>query len=70
MWEFLIDFWHYMRARKKFWLAPLIIVMLILGGLIVFAEGSAIAPLIYTLFYARQPRLPIPGRCAGLATKR
>ena len=50
MWEFLIDFWHYMRARKKFWLAPLIIVMLILGGLIVFAEGSAIAPLIYTLF--------------------
>lgn len=50
MWEFLIDFWHYMRSRKKFWLAPLIIVMLILGGLIVFAEGSAIAPLIYTLF--------------------
>lgn len=50
MFEFLIDLWQFMRVRKKFWLAPLIFVMLILGGLIVFAEGSVIAPWIYTLF--------------------
>ena len=39
-----------MRARKKYWMAPIIIMMVILGGLIVFAQGSAIAPFIYTLF--------------------
>lgn len=50
MFEILGDLWQFMRVRKKFWLAPLIFVMLILGGLIVFAEGSAIAPWIYTLF--------------------
>ena len=50
MLDFLIDLWQYMRARKKFWLAPIIIVMVLLGGLIVFAEGSAVAPFIYTLF--------------------
>ncbi|MBT8099845.1 MAG: hypothetical protein KJO82_08845 [Gammaproteobacteria bacterium] len=48
--EFLGDLWAFMRERKKFWLAPLIFVMLILGGLIILAEGSAIAPFIYTLF--------------------
>ena len=48
--ELIRDLWLFMRIRKKFWLAPLIIVMLLLGGLIVFAEGSAIAPFIYTLF--------------------
>jgi len=48
--ELIKDLWHFMRERKKFWLAPIIIVMLILGGLIVFAQGSAVAPFIYTLF--------------------
>ena len=48
--ELLVDLWHFMRVRKKFWLAPIIAVMLILGMLIVFAEGSAVAPFIYTLF--------------------
>lgn len=48
--DFLTDLWRYMRTRKKLWLAPIIIVMLLLGGLLIFAEGSAIAPFIYTLF--------------------
>ena len=48
--EFLRDLWGFMKARKKFWLAPVIFVLLLLGALIVFAEGSAIAPFIYTLF--------------------
>jgi hypothetical protein len=48
--EFLTDLWQFMRQRKKFWLAPIILVMLLLGGLIVFAQGSAVAPFIYTLF--------------------
>jgi hypothetical protein len=48
--EFLKDMWDFMRERKKFWLAPIVIVMVLLGGLIVFAQGSAVAPFIYTLF--------------------
>lgn len=50
MLELVRDLWQFMRVRKKFWLAPLILIMLLLGGLIVFAQGSAIAPFIYTLF--------------------
>jgi len=50
MWDFLKDLWDFMRARKKFWLAPIIIVLLLLGMLIVLAEGSAVAPFIYTIF--------------------
>ncbi len=50
MTEFLKDLWAFMRERKKFWLAPIILVMLLLGVLIVFAQGSAVAPFIYTLF--------------------
>lgn len=50
MLDFLSDLWQYMRQRKKFWLAPIIIVMLLLGGLIILAQGSAVAPFIYTLF--------------------
>ena len=50
MLEFLKDLWDFMRERKKFWLAPIIIVLLLLGILVVLAEGSAVAPLIYTLF--------------------
>lgn len=44
------DLWQLMRERKKFWMLPIIIVMLLLGMLIVLAQGSAIAPFIYTLF--------------------
>ena len=48
--EFLKDLWDFMRVRKKFWLAPIIIVLLLLGVLIVLAEGTAVAPFIYTIF--------------------
>ena len=47
--EFLKDLWLFMRERKKVWLAP-IIIMVLLGGLIILAQGSAVAPFIYTLF--------------------
>lgn len=50
MLELLKDLWAFMRERKKLWLAPLIIVMVLLGVLIVLAQGSAVAPFIYTLF--------------------
>jgi hypothetical protein len=50
MLEFLADLWAFMRERKKFWLAPIIVVMILLGALIVFAQGSSLAPFIYTLF--------------------
>ncbi|MDP6137285.1 MAG: DUF5989 family protein, partial [Arenicellales bacterium] len=49
MFEFLIDLWGFMRVRKKFWLAPILIVLLLLGGLILLAEGTAVAPFIYTI---------------------
>ena len=48
--EFLRDLWGFMRTRKKLWLAPIIITLLLLGGLLLFAQGSSIAPFIYTLF--------------------
>lgn len=50
MFDLLKDLWAFMRERKKFWLAPIILVLLLLGGLIVFSQGSAVAPFIYTLF--------------------
>lgn len=50
MFDLLKDLWAFMRERKKFWLAPIILVMVLLGMLIVFAQGSAVAPFIYTLF--------------------
>ncbi len=50
MLDLLKDLWGYMRERKKLWLAPIIIVMVVLGGLLLLAQGSAIAPFIYTLF--------------------
>ena len=50
MLDFLSDLWAFMRERKKFWLAPIIVVMVLLGALIVLAQGSAVAPFIYTLF--------------------
>jgi len=48
--ELLGDLWGFMKTRKKFWLAPIITVMLLLGSLIVLSQGSAVAPFIYTLF--------------------
>ena len=50
MLELLKDLWGFMKVRKKFWLAPIIIIMLLLGVLIVLTQGSAVAPFIYTLF--------------------
>ena len=50
MFEFLQDLWAFFKERKKFWLAPIILVMLLLGALIVLTQGSAVAPFIYTLF--------------------
>ncbi len=47
---FLAELWAFMRARKKFWLLPIFIMMVIFGGLVVFTKGSAVAPFIYTLF--------------------
>lgn len=47
---FLKDLWLFLRERKKFWLAPVIIILILLGVLIVFGGGSALAPFIYTLF--------------------
>ena len=44
------EFWDFLSARKKWWLAPIIIVMVLLGALIVLSQGSAVAPFIYTLF--------------------
>ena len=48
--ELIQDLWAFMRERKKFWLAPIIVVMVLLGAVIVLAQGSAVAPFIYTLF--------------------
>jgi hypothetical protein len=48
--SFLIELWAFLLVRKKFWLVPVLLMMVLLGGLIVLAKGSAIAPLIYTLF--------------------
>ena len=48
--DFLKELWAFMRARKKFWLLPIILILLLLGGLLVLAQGSAVAPFIYTLF--------------------
>ena len=44
------ELWAYMRTRKKWWLMPILLIMLLLGALIVFAEGSALAPFIYAIF--------------------
>ncbi|HYV18468.1 MAG TPA: DUF5989 family protein [Verrucomicrobiae bacterium] len=48
--DFLKELWAFMRMRKKFWLLPIVVVLLLLGALIVLTQGSAIAPFIYTLF--------------------
>jgi len=48
--DFLSELWRFMRVRKKFWLLPILIMMVVFGGLVVLTKGSAIAPFIYTLF--------------------
>ena len=48
--EFLVDLWGFLRVRKKYWLLPIILVLLLVGALMVFTSGSALAPFIYTLF--------------------
>ena len=44
------EFWDFLKVRKKWWLAPIVIILLLLGALIVLTEGSAVAPFIYTIF--------------------
>lgn len=48
--SFLAELWDFIRTRKKFWLVPIILLMLVFGGLVVLTQGSAVAPFIYTLF--------------------
>ncbi len=48
--SFIAELWAFLRVRKKYWLAPVLVMTLILGGLIVLAQGSALAPFIYTFF--------------------
>lgn len=50
MGEFVMELWAFMKERKKFWLLPIVIVLLLLGFLIILTQGSAVAPFIYTLF--------------------
>ena len=48
--EFLKEFWDFCKVRKKYWLLPILIVLLLFGSLIVFSQGTAFAPFIYTIF--------------------
>ena len=48
--SFLAELWQFMRVRKKFWLLPIMVMMVLFGGLIVLTQGTAVAPFIYTLF--------------------
>jgi|TARA_B110000037_G_scaffold22558_1_gene25414 hypothetical protein len=48
--DFLKEFWEFLKVRKKYWLFPILLVLLLFGGLIVLTQGSAIAPFIYTIF--------------------
>ena len=48
--EFLKEFWEFLRYRKKYWLLPIIIVLVLFGGLIILSQGSVVAPFIYTIF--------------------
>ena len=50
MGSFLKEFWAFLKVRKKWWLLPVILVMLLVGSLLIFAQGSALAPFIYTIF--------------------
>lgn len=48
--EFIRELWQFLKVRKKFWLLPIILFMVLLGGLLIMAQGSVVAPFIYTLF--------------------
>ena len=48
--EFLKEFWEFLKERRKYWLIPILIVLVLFGGLIILSQGSAIAPFIYTVF--------------------
>ena len=48
--DFILEFWDFMRARKKFWLLPIFLMLIVFGGLMVLAKGSVLAPFIYTIF--------------------
>ena len=48
--DFIKEFWEFLKVRKKFWLLPIIIVLVLFGGIIVLSQGSAVAPFIYTIF--------------------
>jgi Family of unknown function (DUF5989) len=48
--SFVAELWEFLRARKKFWLMPIVLMMLIFGGLVILTKGSAVAPFIYTIF--------------------
>jgi len=48
--SFIIEFWRFLMMRKKYWLLPIIIVLVLFGGLIILSQGSAVAPFIYTIF--------------------
>jgi hypothetical protein len=48
--EFISELWAFMRERKKFWLLPIVVVLLLFGSLLVFTQGTVVAPFIYTLF--------------------
>ena len=48
--DFLKEFWEFLKVRKKYWLIPILLVLVLFGGLIVLSQGSAIAPFIYTIF--------------------
>jgi Family of unknown function (DUF5989) len=48
--SFLVEFWAFLRERKRYWLLPIILVLIVFGGLIVLVQGSVFAPFIYTLF--------------------
>ncbi len=50
MLEFVKDIWNYLRVRRKFWLLPIIIIFVLLGGLLFIGQGSVVAPFIYTIF--------------------
>jgi len=50
MGEFFVELWDFMKERKKFWLLPIILTLMLLGALIVLTQGSAVAPFVYTLF--------------------
>jgi Family of unknown function (DUF5989) len=48
--SFVLELWEFLRVRRKFWLFPIVILLLLLGGLIVLTQGTAVAPFIYTIF--------------------